>query len=56
MARSLGILDWLVIAILVIVAIILIFVLWPLVIALVIIGVAYLIYKWYKANRPLAKT
>lgn len=47
-ARPLGILDILIIAALVIVAAIVIYFLWPLVIAIIIIGAAYYIYKWYR--------
>jgi len=47
MARPLGILDVMIIAALIIVAAIVIYFLWPLVIAVIIIGVAYYIYKWY---------
>lgn len=48
MARSLGVLDILIIAALIIVAAIVIYFLWPLVIAIIIIGAAYYIYKWYR--------
>jgi len=48
MARSLGIIDVLILAALIIVAAIVIYFLWPLIIAIIIIGAAYLIYKWYK--------
>ncbi len=47
MARPLGILDVMIIAALIIVAAIVIYFLWPLVIAIIIIGAAYYIYKWY---------
>jgi hypothetical protein len=47
MARSLGALDWIVIAALVILAAIVIYLLSPLVIVIAIAAVAYLIYRWY---------
>jgi uncharacterized protein HemY len=50
-ARPLGITDILIIAALIIVAAIVIYFLWPLVIAIVIIGAAYYIYKWYRYKR-----
>jgi hypothetical protein len=48
MARPLNILDIVVIAVLIILAAVVIYFLRPLVIVLVIIGVGYFIYKWYK--------
>lgn len=51
MARPLGILDILIIAALIIIAALVIYFLWPLIVAVVIVGVAYYIYKWYR-NRP----
>jgi hypothetical protein len=48
MARPLGALDILIIAVLVILAALVIYFLWPLVIAIIIIGAAYYIYKWYR--------
>ena len=46
-------LDWLVIAALVIVAAILIYVLQPLVIVIAIAAVAYIIYRWYTGRRTI---
>ena len=51
MARPLRMLDWVVIAALVIVAAILIYVLWPLVVAIAIIAAGYFIYRWYTGRR-----
>jgi hypothetical protein len=51
MARPLRMLDWVIIAVLVIVAAILIYVLWPLVIAIAIIAAGYFIYRWYTGRR-----
>ena len=45
--KPLGILDILIIAALIVVAAVVIYFLWPLIVAIVIIGVAYFIYKWY---------
>ena len=51
MARPLRMLDWVVIAVLVIVAALLIICLWPLVIAIVVIAAGYFIYRWYTGRR-----
>jgi hypothetical protein len=51
MARTLRMLDWVVIAVLVIVAAVLIYVLWPLVVAIAIIAAGYFIYRWYTGRR-----
>ena len=51
MARPLRTLDWVVIAALVIVAAIVIYLLWPLVIAIAIIAAGYFIYRWYTGRR-----
>jgi hypothetical protein len=51
MARPLRVLDWVVIAVLVILAALVIYLLRPLVIAIAIIAVAYLIYRWYTGRR-----
>ena len=51
MARPLNILDMVVIAALIIVAAIVIYLLRPLVVVLVIIGVGYFIYRWYKRRK-----
>jgi hypothetical protein len=44
-------LDWLIIAVLVIIAALVIYYLWPLAVAVAIIAAAYLIYRWY-VGRP----
>jgi hypothetical protein len=51
MARPLRALDWLVIAVLVILAALVIYLLRPLVIAIAIIAVGYIIYRWYTGRR-----
>lgn len=51
MTRPLRALDWIVIAVLVILAALVIYLLRPLVIAVVIIAVGYLIYRWYTGRR-----
>ncbi|MFL6492262.1 MAG: hypothetical protein ACJ70O_04095 [Nitrososphaera sp.] len=51
MARPLRMLDWVVIAALVIVAAIVIWYLWWLVVAIAIIAAAYFIYRWYTGRR-----
>jgi hypothetical protein len=51
MARPLRALDWVVIAALVILAAVLIYVLWPLIIAIAIIAAGYFIYRWYTGRR-----
>jgi hypothetical protein len=51
MARPLRALDWIVIAALVILAAVLIYVLWPLIIAIAIIAAGYFIYRWYTGRR-----
>lgn len=56
MSRPLNILDIIVIVVLIIVAAIVIYLLRPLIIVLVIIGVGYLIYKWYKRRKALRTT
>jgi hypothetical protein len=40
-------LDWLIVAVLVIIAALVIYYLWPLAVAIAIIAAAYFIYKWY---------
>lgn len=47
-ARPLGVLDVLITAVLVIAAALVICFLWPLIVAIIIIGAAYYIYKWYR--------
>jgi hypothetical protein len=51
MARPLNLLDWIIIAVLVIVAAVLIYLLRPLVIVIAIAAVGYLIYRWYTGRR-----
>lgn len=51
MARPLRALDWVVIAVLVILAALVIYMLRPLVIAIAIIAVGYIIYRWYTGRR-----
>ena len=51
MARSLGVLDWVVIAALIILAALVIYLLRPLVIVIAILAVGYLIYRWYTGKR-----
>jgi hypothetical protein len=46
-------LDWLIIAVLVIIAALVIYYLWPLAVAIAIIAAAYFIYKWYTGQRPV---
>ena len=55
MARPLRALDWAVIAALVIVAAIVIYLIWPLVVAIAIIAAGYFIYRWY-TGRKLIRT
>jgi hypothetical protein len=50
-ARPLRTLDWLIIAVLVILAAIVIYLLRPLIIAIAVIAVGYLIYRWYTSRR-----
>ncbi len=56
MARPLNVLDILVIVAIIIVAAIVIYLLRPLIVLLVIIGVGYFIYKWYKRRKTLRAT
>jgi len=51
MSRPLNILDIIVIVVLIVVAAIVIYLLRPLIVVLVIIGVGYFIYKWYKRRK-----
>ena len=51
MARPLRTLDWVVIAVLVIVAAIVIYLLQPLIIVIAIAAVGYIIYRWYTGRR-----
>lgn len=51
MARPLGALDWLVIAALVILAAVIIYLLWPLVVVIAIAAAGYFIYRWYTGRR-----
>ena len=50
-ARPLRTLDWVVIAVLVILAAIVIYLLQPLIIVIAIIAVGYIIYRWYTGRR-----
>ena len=56
MTRPLNILDIIVIVVLIIVAAIVIYLLWPLIVVLVIIGVGYFIYRWYKRRKAHGAT
>jgi putative flippase GtrA len=51
MARPLRALDWVVIAVLVTLAALVIYLLRPLVIVIAIIAVGYIIYRWYTGRR-----
>jgi hypothetical protein len=51
MARPLRALDWVIIAVLVILAALVIYLLRPLVIVIAIIAVGYIIYRWYTGRR-----
>jgi hypothetical protein len=51
MARPLSALDWVVIAVLVILAAIVIWLIRELVVVIVIIAVGYIIYRWYTGRR-----
>jgi hypothetical protein len=51
MARPLRALDWVVIAVLVILAAVVIYLIRELVVVIVIIAVGYLIYRWYTGRR-----
>jgi len=53
MARSMRALDWLIIAVLVIIAALVIYYLWPLAVAIAIIAAAYFIYKWYTGQSSI---
>jgi hypothetical protein len=56
MTKPLGSIDWLIIIALAIVAIVLVYLFSPLIIAILVMGAAYLIYKWYQAGRPIRPT
>jgi uncharacterized protein HemY len=56
MGRPLTILDIVIIVALIIVAAIVIYLLRPLIVVLVIIGVGYFIYKWYKRRKAFRPT
>jgi hypothetical protein len=53
MVRALRVLDILVIVILVLIAVALIFIFWPLIIAIIIMAVGYFTYRWYVKRRRL---
>jgi len=56
MARPLNVVDIVIIVALIIVAAIVIYLLRPLIVVLVIIGVGYFIYRWYKRRKALRAT
>ena len=56
MARPLNVLDIVIIVALIIGAAIVIYLLRPLIVVLVIIGVGYFIYRWYKRRKALRAT
>jgi len=51
MARPLNLIDWIVIAVLIVIAAVLIYLVRPLVIVIAIAAVGYLIYRWYTGRR-----
>jgi hypothetical protein len=51
--RALNAFDIVVILILVVVAALVIYLLWPLIIAIVIIAVGYFIYRWYMKRKSI---
>lgn len=51
MARSLRAVDWLVLAVLIVIAAIIIYFVTPLAILIAIAAAAYFIYKWYVGDR-----
>jgi hypothetical protein len=53
MVRALRVLDILVSVILVLIAVALIFIFWPLIIAIIIMAVGYFTYRWYVKRRRL---
>ncbi len=56
MSKPIGILDVIIIAALIVIAAVVVYLLWRLVIAVVLIGVAYYIYKWYvKRKRTVSQ-
>lgn len=56
MARALNIMDIIVIAVLVIIAALIIYLLRPLIIAIVIIAAGYFIYRWYTKRKIIRST
>ena len=56
MVRTLNIIDIIVIAVLVIIAALIIYLLRPLIIAIVIIAAGYLIYRWYTKRKLFRST
>jgi predicted PurR-regulated permease PerM len=53
MVRALKILDILVIIILVLIAAALIYIFWPLIVAIIIMAVGYFTYRWYMRRKRL---
>jgi uncharacterized protein YqgC (DUF456 family) len=53
MVRALRVLDILVIIILVLIAAALIYIFWPLIVAIIIMAVGYFIYRWYMRKKRL---
>jgi hypothetical protein len=53
MVRALRILDILVIVILVLIAAALIYIFWPLIVAIIIMAVGYFTYRWYMRRKRL---
>lgn len=51
--RALKVLDILVIVILVVIAAALIYLFWPLIIAIIVMAVGYFIYRWYMKRKRL---
>ena len=51
MARQLSVFEWAVVAVLVILVSLVIYLLRPLILAIAIIAVGYLIYRWYTSKR-----
>jgi uncharacterized protein YqgC (DUF456 family) len=53
MVRALRVLDILVIVILVLIAAALVYIFWPLIIALIIMAIGYFTYRWYMKRKRL---
>jgi 4-hydroxybenzoate polyprenyltransferase len=54
MARALGAADWLVLAVLIIIAGIIIYFLTPLAVVIAIVAAAYFIYRWYTGRQTIS--